>query len=48
MRQSFLGAMALGVWLMGFPLALSRPAQAKPLDWIVAVVNDYVILNSEL
>jgi len=48
MRQGFLGAMVLGVWLMGFPLALSRPVQAKPLDWIVAVVNDDVILNSEL
>ncbi|WP_448382725.1 peptidylprolyl isomerase [Desulfosoma sp.] len=48
MRQSFLGAMALGVWLMGLPLALSRPVQAKPVDWIVAVVNDDVILNSEL
>lgn len=48
MRQGFLKGMALGVWLLGLLLAVPGPAQAKPVDWIVAVVNDDVILNSEL
>lgn len=48
MGQVFWRAMALGVWLMGGLLAVSGPARSESVDWIVAVVNDDVILNSEL
>ncbi len=48
MRLGFVGAVAFGLGLVGAFLAVSGPARAKPVDWIVAVVNDDVILNSEL
>lgn len=48
MRQGFVGTVAFGLGLVGAFLAVSGPARAKPVDWIVAVVNDEVILNSEL
>lgn len=48
MRRGFVGAIALGLWLAGSLLSVEEPVRAKTVDWIVAVVNDEVILNSEL
>lgn len=48
MRHGWVGAMAFGLWLTGALFAMHEGAQAKTVDWIVAVVNDEVILNSEL